>query len=78
MKIAGLITGIVLTIMASLSAVVFLMLPSLTNNRVNFEESMFGFIPSVLALLLGLALTALCAVLVFYKRLPQRSAPGRS
>ena len=39
MKSAGLITGISFTIMSFIALVIFLMLPSLTNNRVNLKRS---------------------------------------
>ena len=46
MKIASLVIGIVLMILAGISFVVCLALPAMTNNRVSFEESLLGLIPS--------------------------------
>jgi uncharacterized membrane protein len=48
MKVAGLVIGILGMILAFIVLIICLMLPSMTNNRVNFEESLVGVIPAVL------------------------------
>lgn len=61
MKIAGLLAGIGLTLLSGIALVIFLMLPSLTNNRVNIKEAMVGIIPSLLFGFVGLVITAIAA-----------------
>ncbi|MDQ3798955.1 MAG: hypothetical protein M3384_05860 [Acidobacteriota bacterium] len=65
MKIAGLIIGILLMALAGIAFVVCLLLPSMTNNRVDFEEAMLGAIPAAGVFLLALILTIVSAVFVF-------------
>lgn len=48
MKVAGLVIGILGMLLAFIVLIICLMLPSMTNNRVNFEESLVGIIPAVL------------------------------
>lgn len=64
MKIAGLIIGILILLAGIIGAVVSLMMPVLTNNRVNIGEAMVGFIPSVVILVFGLILTVISAIFV--------------
>lgn len=61
MKIAGLLIGIGLTLLSGIALVIFLMLPSMTNNRVNMKEAMVGIIPSLLFGFIGLVITAIAA-----------------
>lgn len=61
MKIAGLLAGIGLTLLSGIALVIFLMLPSVTNNRVNMKEAMVGIIPSLLFGFVGLVITAIAA-----------------
>jgi len=68
MKIAGLIIGILLMILAGIGAVVCLLLPSLTNNRVNFQEALLGLIPAVLVFLFAFVLTVISAIFVIKAR----------
>jgi amino acid permease len=68
MKKAGLIIGILLTLLGGIGAIVCLLLPSLTNNRVKFEESLLGLIPAVIFFFLGLLITLISAVLIFKAR----------
>ena len=42
MKTASLMIGILLMILAVAGCIVCLLLPSLTNNRVSFDEAMLG------------------------------------
>lgn len=42
MKLASLIVGILLMVLAGIAFIVCLLLPAMTNNRVSFEESMLG------------------------------------
>jgi hypothetical protein len=44
------------------------MLPSLTNNRINFKESMVGLIPSAIIGFLAFILTVISAIFVFKNR----------
>lgn len=53
MKIAGLVIGILLIILGIIVGVGSLLLPSMTNNRVSFDEAALGLIPAVLIFLLG-------------------------
>lgn len=68
MKIASLVIGILLMVLAGIGCIVCLMLPSLTNNRVSFDEAMLGLIPAVLLFLAGLVITLIAAILVFKAR----------
>jgi hypothetical protein len=68
MKIAGLVTGILLMILSGIVLLVCLALPSATNNRVNFEEALLGVIPSALVFILALVVTAVSAVLLIKER----------
>ena len=68
MKMAGLIIGILLIILAGIGAIVCLLLPSITNDRVSFEEAMLGLIPAVIILLLGFLLAIVSAIFVIKAR----------
>ena len=68
MKMAGLIIGILLIILAGIGAVVCLLLPSMTNNRVNFEEALFGLIPAAIIFFLAFVLTVVSAIFFFKGR----------
>jgi len=72
MKIAGLIVGILLMILAGIAFIVCLLLPSMTNNRVNFEEALLGLIPAAIIFFLALVLTVVSAIFFFKGR---KSAP---
>ncbi|MGC2237247.1 MAG: hypothetical protein WA584_13880 [Pyrinomonadaceae bacterium] len=65
MKIAGLIIGILLIVLAGIGCVVCLLLPSMTNNHVSFDEAALGLIPAVLLLLLGFVLAIVSAIFIF-------------
>lgn len=64
-KLASLIIGIVLMVFSGIGFVVCLLLPAMTSNRVSFEESMLGLIPSVVVFLLALVLTTVAAIFFF-------------
>jgi hypothetical protein len=64
MKIAGLVIGILLMILAGIAFLVCLILPSMTNNRVNFEEALLGLIPAALIFFLALVMTIISAIFV--------------
>jgi hypothetical protein len=64
MKIVGLIIGIGLTILSFIVFVICLMLPSMTNNRINRGESMVGIVPSIIFLFIGLIIAIISAVLM--------------
>ncbi len=68
MKIASLIVGILLMILAGIAFVVCLLLPSMTNNRVNFEESLLGLIPAAIVFFLAFVLTIVAAIFVLKAR----------
>lgn len=53
MKIASLIIGILLMGLSAIVLLISLLLPSMTNNRVNFEEALVGIIPSIIFFLIG-------------------------
>ena len=65
MKIAGLVIGILLMLLSFIVFVVCLALPSMTNNRVNFGESLIGLIPSAIIGFLAFVLTVISAILFF-------------
>lgn len=68
MKIAGLVIGILLMLLSFVVFVICLMLPSLTNNRINFKESMVGLIPSAIIGFLAFILSVISAIFVFKNR----------
>jgi len=68
LKIASLIVGILLMILAGIGFVVSLLLPSITDNHVSFEESMFGLIPSAIVFILAFLLTLISAFFVFKRK----------
>jgi len=73
MKIAALVIGIVLMILAGITFVVCLALPAMTDNRVSTQESMLGLIPSAIVFFLAFVLTVISAIFVF--RGKKKSAP---
>lgn len=68
MKTAGLIIGILLMVLSGIGFVVCLALPSMTNNRVNFQEAMLGLIPSAIIFFLAFVLTIVSAIFVIKGR----------
>ena len=64
MKIASLIIGILLMVLAGIAFLVCLALPSMTNNRVNFQEAMLGLIPAAIVFFLALVLTIVSVIFV--------------
>lgn len=62
MKIAGLVIGILLMILSFIVFAICLMLPSMTHNRVNREESLIGLIPSVIVGFLAFVITLVSAI----------------
>lgn len=68
MKIASVVIGILLMVLAGIGGIVCLMLPSLTNNRVSFDEAMLGLIPAILVFLFGLLVAGIGGVLVLKAR----------
>lgn len=65
MKLASLIIGILLMILSGIAFIVCLLLPAMTDNRVSFEESMLGLIPSVVVFVLAFVLTVVSAIFFF-------------
>lgn len=68
MRVASLIIGILLMVLAGIGGIICLLLPSMTNNRVNFDEALLGFIPAVLIFLLGILITVVAAIFVIKAR----------
>lgn len=68
MRLASLIFGILLMVLAGIAFVVFLLLPSMTDGRVSFDESMLGLIPSVVVFFLAFVLTLVSAIFVLKAR----------
>lgn len=68
MKIAGLIIGILLMILSGIGFVVCLLLPAMTNNRVNFQEAMLGLVPAAIIFVLSLGLSIISLILVLKAR----------
>ena len=64
MKIASLIIGIVLIVLAGIAFIVCLLLPAMTNNHVSRGESMLGLIPAVIVFILAFVLTVVSAIFV--------------
>jgi uncharacterized membrane protein len=65
MKLASLIVGILLMVLAGITFVVCLLLPAMTDKRVSFEESMLGLIPAAIVFFLALVLTVVSAIFFF-------------
>lgn len=62
MRKTGLRVGILLLILGIVIGAVCLLLPSLTNNRVNLKEALFGLIPAGVLFLLGFTFTILSLI----------------
>ena len=77
MKIAGLIVGILLMVLAGITFIVCLALPSMTNNRVNFEEALLGLIPAAIVFFLAFVLTIVSAIFVFKAKKTAAQLPGQ-
>lgn len=65
MKIVGLILGILLMVLSGIGFIVCLALPSMTSNRVSFDEAMLGLIPALLLFGLGFIVTVVAAIFFF-------------
>ncbi|MGI8788311.1 MAG: hypothetical protein ACR2HG_11180 [Pyrinomonadaceae bacterium] len=65
MRKTGLKVGILLLILGIIIGAVCLLLPTLTNNRVRFGESAFGFIPAGVLFLLGFIFAILSLIFTF-------------
>jgi uncharacterized membrane protein YphA (DoxX/SURF4 family) len=68
MKKVGLVLGVLLMMLSGIAFIVCLALPSLTNNRVNFEEALLGIIPAALIFFLAFIITIVFAVLLIIGR----------
>ncbi len=68
MKIAVLVLGILGVLLGLIVTGVSLALPSMTNNRVNFEESLIGIVAGVVVLFISLIIAAIGLVLVLKKK----------
>ena len=68
MKRAGLIIGIILMVLAGITFIVCLALPSMTNNRVDFGEALLGLIPAAIVFFLAFVLTVVSAIFFFKGR----------
>lgn len=65
MKLASLIVGILLMVLAGIAFIVCLLLPAMTNNRVSFDESVLGLIPAAIVFFLAFVLTVVSAIFFF-------------
>ena len=68
MKIAVLIIGILMMILAVIGGIVCFLLPSMTNNRISFDEALLGLIPAVLVFFLGFAITVVTGIFILKAR----------
>lgn len=68
MKVASLVIGVLLMVLAGIGGIICLMLPSMTNNRVKFDEALLGLIPAVLIFLFGLIVAGIGGMLVLKAR----------
>jgi len=64
MKIAGLLTGIGLTVLSTIALIVCFMLPTLTSNHVNKKEAMLGIVPSAVFIFIGILITGIFALVM--------------
>ncbi|HEY0428143.1 MAG TPA: hypothetical protein VGC76_10210 [Pyrinomonadaceae bacterium] len=64
MRKTGLKVGISLLILGIVIGGVWLLLPSLTNNRIRFGETLFGLIPAGVFFLLGFVFTILSTIFI--------------
>lgn len=63
-----LIGGILITLFGGLVFIISLLLPTMTDNRVNFEEALIGIIAGVVVVFFGLVLDGVGLFLVFKKK----------
>ncbi len=68
MKMTGLIIGVLLLFLSLVGMVVCFMLPTLTDNRINFDEAALGLIPVALIFIIGLLITIVSAVFLLKHR----------
>lgn len=60
-------------VLAGIVFIVCLLLPAMTNNRVNFQEAMLGMIPSVFVFLPALVLSVVSLIMILKAK---KNAPG--
>ena len=77
MKIASLIIGILLMVLSGIGFLVCLMLPSMTNNRINFQEAMLGLIPAIVVFFLALAMTIVSVIFILKAKKNAPQMPGQ-
>ena len=65
MKIAGLVIGILLMVVSGIAFIICLLLPSMTGNKVNFEESLLGLIPAAFFSFVGFVVTVVSGIFLF-------------
>jgi len=68
MKTAGLIIGIILSVLSAIGIVICLVLVSTTNGRVSLEESMLVAIPLAVLFLVASVGTVIAAILILKAR----------
>lgn len=68
MRVAGLVIGILLMILAGIGGIVCLLLPSITYNRIKLEEAALGLIPAVLFGFIGFIVTIIAATMIIKAR----------
>lgn len=77
MKTASLIIGILGMVLAGVAFVICLLLPAMTNNRVNFQEAMLGLIPAAIIFFLALVLTIVSLIFVVKAKKQTTPTAGR-
>jgi hypothetical protein len=65
MKKAGLIIGILLMVLSGMAFIICLLLPAMTDNRVNFGEALLGLIPAAIIFFLAFVMTLVSVILLF-------------
>ena len=68
MKIAGLVIGILGLILAVIGLIISFMLPSITSNKINFEESLIGVVIAVIIGFLAFIITLVSAIFLIKGR----------
>ncbi len=68
MKIAVLVLGILGVLLGLIITIISLLLPSLTSNKINFNEALPGIIGGVVVLFFGLIIAVIGLVLVLKKK----------
>jgi len=73
MKIAGIVIGVLLMILGVIVAIVCMLLPSMTSNKVSMDEAALGLIPAALLLILGFFVAVIAGI--FFIKGRKKTAP---